>query len=303
MFVEQYLQDLRRDRFRPRAVAIYLRRIARRVRQDFDASPAAVRSVWSVALGFFAVAFVAAAATALTVDRHLAQNLFLATALWIIPVFTLVTLHIGLLRDREGFRLSALNVPTVLTLARLLLAPAIALLLTERLLGAALTVYLIAAMTDVADGWLARRTGQITRLGVMIDPIVDIVFNLTIFAGLAVAGFVPMWVFAIAAVRYGMMLGGGACLYLFVGPVRIQPTLFGRLTGVVMTALVALLTLLHTVRGAALDRLVPLTEIALGALLTATVAHVVILGWFNLRLLTGRAAAPGRVVGDVRWGA
>jgi hypothetical protein len=90
---------------------------------------------------------------------------------------------------------------------------------------------------------------------------------------------------------------------VFVGPVRIRPTLFGRLTGVVMSALVGLLTLLHVVRGSLAERLTPLTEIALGVLLIATVGQVIALGWYNLRTMTGKVEAPGRVVGDVRWGA
>ena len=49
--------------------------------------------------------------------------------------------------------------------------------------------------------------------------------------------------------------------------------------------------------------LLPLTQIALGALLSATVLHVVALGWYNLKVMTGAARQHGRVVGDVRWGA
>jgi hypothetical protein len=111
------------------------------------------------------------------------------------------------------------------------------------------------------------------------------------------------WVFAIAAVRYGVLLAGGAYLYIFVGPVRIQPTLFGRLTGLLMSALVALLMLLTVAPTGLIERLAPLTEIALGVLLAATVVHVLVLGWYNLRVMTGRVEAQGRVVGDVRWGA
>jgi hypothetical protein len=50
------------------------------------------------------------------------------------------------------------------------------------------------------------------------------------------------------------------------------------------------------------DRLAPLTTLALGVLLVAAVGQVVALGWYNLRVLSRRAEAPGRVVGDVRWG-
>jgi cardiolipin synthase len=305
VFVEEYLRELRQDRFAPAAVWLYARRIAARVREQLDANPGVVRSVWLVALGFFAAAFAAAVGMALVYDRHIAYDFFLHTALWIIPAFGFVTLYLELLRDHEGFRLSALNVPITLTLMRLVLVPGIALFLLERHYHAALLAYALAAASDVADGWLARRWNQVTRFGTVLDPLVDIVFNLALFFALAAADLLPAWVFWTAAARYAVLLVGGACLYVFVGPVRIHPTLFGRLTGVVMTGLVGLLLLLHAVGGQVQERLGPLTEIALGVMLSATVIQVVLLGWYNLRVMTGAAAAAarGRVVGDVRWGA
>jgi len=300
VFIEEYLQEVRRDRFAPGALLRYARRVAGHVRGNLYANPGAVRSIWIMALGFFAGAFLLAGLMALTLDRQLAYDFFLHTAVWILPAFTFVTLHLGLLRDRDGYRLSALNLPLALTLLRVVLVPGIILFVVDRYFGLALVTYLIAALSDVADGWIARRTGQITRLGTVLDPLVDIVFNLALFAGLATAGLLPTWVFAVAALRYGILLVGGSYLYLFVGPLKIQPTVFGRMTGVVMSALVALLTLLHVVRGPLAERLVPLTNIALGVLLSATVLQVVALGWYNLRLMTGAAAVPGRVVGDVR---
>jgi hypothetical protein len=84
---------------------------------------------------------------------------------------------------------------------------------------------------------------------------------------------------------------------------RIRPTFFGRATGEVMSTLVALLLCLNAMPGRVAEVLLPLTEIALGVLLGATVIHVVALGWYNLKLMNGEAArARGRVVGDVRWG-
>jgi cardiolipin synthase len=303
VFIEEYLQDLRRDRFTPIAWMRYGRRVAQRAREDVVANPGAVRSVWLLGLAFFAGAFVAAAGMALAYDRHIAYDYFLQTALWILPTFALVTAHVGMLRDRDGYRLSAINAPTALTLLRITLVPGITLFLVERHFHLAFVTYLIASFTDIADGWLARRFGQTTRLGTVLDPLVDIVFNLALFAGLYTAGLLPSWVFAVAALRYGILIVGGIYLYLFVGPVKIHPTAFGRLTGVVMAALVALHTLLHTRHGALAEALQPLTQIALGVLLSATVAQVLALGWYNLRVMTGKVKANGRVVGDVRWGA
>ena len=303
MFVEEDLQDLRRDRFAPPALLRYARRLAQRVRGDVDANPGAVRSAWTLALSYFAAAFVAAVALALDGDRHLAYDFFLATALGILAAFSLLTFFIGGLRDHEGFRLSALNLPIALTLLRATLLPGVVVLLEQRRFGLALAAYLIAAVTDVADGWVARRWRQVTTLGTVLDPVVDIAFNFAILGGLWAAGLLEAWVFAAAALRYGLLLVGGAAFYIFVGPVRIQPTLFGRLTGVLMSALVGLLLLLTVSPGATSERLAPLTQIALGALFIATVGHVAALGWYNLRIMTGRVEAQGRVVGDVRWGA
>lgn len=304
MFIEEYLKDLRRDRFAPAALLLYVRRVAARVREQLYSNPATVRSVWSVALGIFSMAFVAAVGMALLYDRHLAADFLLTTALWILPTFGLVTLFLELLRDRDGYRLSALNIPVTLTLFRLTLVPGLVLFLVEGHFRVALLFYALAAITDIADGWVARRYNQITRLGTVLDPQVDIVFNLGLLFALARADVVPDWVFALAALRYAILLVGGACLYVFVGPVRIYPTLFGRLTGTVMTAVIAMLLALHVVSGPLRERLESVTVTALAVMLAAGVIHVLVLGWYNLRLMTGAAArATGRVVGDVRWGA
>lgn len=303
MFVEEFLQDLRRERFSTRALATYARRVTGRVRENLDANPGAVRSAWSVALGFFALAFLAAVAIAAIHDRSLAYDFFRHTAVWTLLAFVGVTLLIGLLRDSKGYRLSSLNVPLTLTLMRVVLVPGIALFLMDRHFTLALATFLVAELSDVADGWIARRWNQVTELGTVLDPIVDIVFNLTLFVGLTLAGLLDRWVLAMAALRYVLLLVGGACMYVFVGPLRIRPTTIGRLAGVIMGVLIAFLMVLHIESGHWLETLGPLTRVALGLLMSATVIQVVALGWYNLRVMRGAVNAQGRVVGDVRWGA
>ncbi len=301
MFIEDYLKELRQERFALRAVARYVRRSLARARESFVANPGAVRSIWSLGLVFFALVFVAAAIVATLDGLRLGLDLFLLTTLTMTPVFGLVSLHVDLLRDRDGYPLSAVNLPTALTLLRITLAPGIVLFLIERHFALALVCYLVAELTDVADGWVARRWRQITRLGTMLDPIVDIGFNVTVFVGLHRAHMIPGWVLAAALLRYALLMLGGAGLYLFVGPVTIRPTLFGRLSGVVMVGLVSFLALLHVVRLPWSARLAPLTVTAIGVLFVAAIVQVAALGWYNLRVMKGEAARRG-VVGDVRWG-
>ena len=69
-----------------------------------------------------------------------------------------------------------LNLPNSLTLSRILLIPVFVFLFStptaERSVAAAV-VFLIAALTDLLDGYLARRRGQITNLGKLLDPVAD----------------------------------------------------------------------------------------------------------------------------------
>jgi cardiolipin synthase len=301
MFIEEHLSELRSRRFAPRAILVYLKRVAAQVRADWLANPFAVRSIWTIALAFFALAFLGSIAMSLVWDRGLAYRFFLNTALWILPSFTIATLYVGMLRDAAGYRLPGLNVPMTLTLLRVSLVPGIMLFLEERHFMVAFITYVIASLSDVLDGWIARRWNQTTRMGTVMDPLVDIVFNLAMLAGLAAAGLLSPVVFWIGVTRYTVLVVGGTYLYLCVGPITIRPTFFGRFTGVVMGSLIALFTLLWALRGELARTLTPLTEIALGVLLAATTVQIVIVGWYNLRVMTGAQRDEGRVVGDVRW--
>jgi cardiolipin synthase len=302
MFIEEYLVELRRERFAPPALLRYAHRVGARVRADWLANPNGVRSVWAVGLVYFAVVFLACVGMALAWDRELAERFLVQTSMWMLPSFTFVTLFVGHLRDEAGHRLSGLNIPLMLTLARVSLVPGIAVFLVDRHFAWAFAVYVFASLTDVLDGWLARRWHQTTPLGTVLDPLVDIVFNLTALAGLAAADLLRPWVFWVAVLRYGILVVGAAGLYLFVGPVRVRPTWFGRMTGVIMTCLIALFTLLLAVRGPLGAGLTRLTEIALGVMLVATVLQVLVMGWYNLRVMSGAAKQAERVLRDVKWG-
>lgn len=70
----------------------------------------------------------------------------------------------------------SLNLPNLITLVRILLIPIFVILFVtptpERSFTAAV-IFVIAAISDLLDGYVARRTGQVTRLGKLLDPIAD----------------------------------------------------------------------------------------------------------------------------------
>lgn len=82
----------------------------------------------------------------------------------------------GLVQVRSAAQESNINLPNVLTVARILLIPVFVLLFVtptpDRSMAAAV-VFIVAALTDLLDGYLARRCGQVTKLGRLLDPIAD----------------------------------------------------------------------------------------------------------------------------------
>jgi CDP-diacylglycerol--glycerol-3-phosphate 3-phosphatidyltransferase len=97
-----------------------------------------------------------------------------------------------------------LTLPNLLTFLRLLLTPVVAVLAYSP--GAtgrswALGLFLLAMATDVADGIIASRFKQGSRLGLYLDPVVDKVILLTMFFVLADLGLLPLWMALVMMAR------------------------------------------------------------------------------------------------------
>jgi CDP-diacylglycerol--glycerol-3-phosphate 3-phosphatidyltransferase len=98
----------------------------------------------------------------------------------------------------------SVNPANVMTALRILLVPAIVVLLLLQQPTAdlwALVLFIVASLTDTADGWLARRYGQVTRWGKLWDPAADKILVLGVLATLVVTGAIAWWVLAVIALR------------------------------------------------------------------------------------------------------
>jgi len=87
-------------------------------------------------------------------------------------------------------------IPNLLSLARLACLPVVLWLTYSRELRwlvLALAIFLLSVATDWADGYLARATGAVTRLGTFLDQAVDKIFILSILFVMAQRGLLPMW--------------------------------------------------------------------------------------------------------------
>lgn len=91
------------------------------------------------------------------------------------------------------------DAPTALTLSRLALAGAVWFTLSSP--AALLTLMIAAAVTDMLDGWLARRLGCAGGAGVWLDPLCDKVFVLSALAAVWVARRPPVWLLPVIGAR------------------------------------------------------------------------------------------------------
>jgi cardiolipin synthase (CMP-forming) len=82
--------------------------------------------------------------------------------------------------------------PNAVTLVRVLLMPVCAYLLATGRYGTGLVLTAVVGSTDWVDGWLARRTGQVSRLGQLLDPLADRLLIASVAIALVVRGVLPL---------------------------------------------------------------------------------------------------------------
>jgi cardiolipin synthase len=300
MFVEEYLIELRSRRYSARAILWYIRATAGRARENAYRNPHGVRSVITNAVGVFVFFLLIGLALAIWVDGPLARRFFVYQTLWLFAGTVWLLLHVGLLRSPGGTPLGRIGVANQLSFLRLALIPSIYLFIVEDHMILALVSYALAGLSDVLDGYFARKLGSESRFGLVLDPLVDVGYILGIFGALYRIGWVPSWVFAVVCVRYALLLFGALIIYLVRARVRIQPTAFGKVSGVVITGMNLLVLVLGSL--GLLDRggdVRSILMIGLGFLFAAACVQLVVIGVHNLRDGEKREAAMSKVVGNV----
>ena len=97
-----------------------------------------------------------------------------------------------------------INLPNALTLLRIFLVPFLVVVLLTKFDGretVGLLIFLTAVTTDFLDGWLARRRGEITTLGTLLDPIADKLLISAAFISLVELGLAPAWMVVVVIGR------------------------------------------------------------------------------------------------------
>ncbi len=94
--------------------------------------------------------------------------------------------------------------PNQLTIFRIILTPVFLILFLSKdstMIQISFIVYIIAAITDWYDGWLARKFNYITDWGKFWDPLADKILTSTCFIGFVIVGILPLWMVLIVIFR------------------------------------------------------------------------------------------------------
>jgi cardiolipin synthase len=121
-----------------------------------------------------------------------------------------------------------------LTILRMLLIPVFVIQLVYGYRGWALLTFMVAGLTDLLDGLIARLAGEKTTLGAWLDPMADKLLLVTMFIvltlpGIGLANQLPIWFTILVISRDVAIVATVAVVNLAVGPRTFRPSIFGKI--------------------------------------------------------------------------
>lgn len=136
-----------------------------------------------------------------------------------------------------------INIPNILTVARILMTPLFVILLMKNLFGHALVLFTLAAVSDGLDGFIARYFNQRTVMGAYLDPIADKFLLSAAFITLAILTVIPAWLTVIVISRDILIMAGIAIFTINNIKVKIKPSIVSKFTTAVQLGTVFIVLL------------------------------------------------------------
>jgi cardiolipin synthase len=115
-------------------------------------------------------------------------------------------------------------IPNILTVMRLLLVIPLVMLLLSNQYALALTVFVIAGLSDGLDGFIARQYGWTSRFGSIFDPIADKLLMVSSFFMLCWQELLPWWLFVTILLRDLAIVGGAYAYHQLFTINKLSPT-------------------------------------------------------------------------------
>lgn len=142
------------------------------------------------------------------------------------------------------------TVPNLLTLFRIALTVPFLFLVNQGHFGIALGVFFLASLTDFADGFLARRLKQQSRLGRFLDPLADKLLISAAFVVMAIPhtqfASIPVWLAVVVVGRDALIVLGALVVFALTRFKEFAPTLLGKINTFTELGLIVWFLVFHT---------------------------------------------------------
>lgn len=106
-----------------------------------------------------------------------------------------------------------LNIPNLLTFFRIALIPPAVICVFYGEYIIALILFMVACLTDLLDGYIARKFNQVSEAGILLDPLADKAMAVLMVIALTIQSVYPLFVAVIIFIKEGLMIAGGIVLY------------------------------------------------------------------------------------------
>ncbi|MCP4330074.1 MAG: CDP-alcohol phosphatidyltransferase family protein [Alphaproteobacteria bacterium] len=133
-----------------------------------------------------------------------------------------------------------MNLPNLITLARLFVVPVTVWLVIEDRFLAAFWVFIGAGISDAVDGFLARQMNARTTLGAFMDPLADKALLVSVYVALGYTGYLPDWLVILVVFRDVMIIGGVILMVILTGKVEMQPIMISKINTTLQIVLAGL---------------------------------------------------------------
>ena len=109
----------------------------------------------------------------------------------------------------------------------------------------AFLLFMVAAISDAVDGFLAKRFGMTTVLGAYLDPLADKVLIMSIYLTLGISGTIPRWIVILVVSRDIKIIGAVMLSWLVDKPVTVKPLPISKLNTAVQIIYACLVLASH----------------------------------------------------------
>ncbi len=120
-------------------------------------------------------------------------------------------------------------IPNLITILRLFLVPVSVMLIAMHEWQAAFFAFLLAGISDAADGMIARHFDMKTELGAYLDPIADKCLLVSCFITLSIIGHVPVWLTIAVVFRDLLIVGAVILCWVLEKPMPIRPLMISKI--------------------------------------------------------------------------